>query len=301
MSVYVILTFIIFINIGFSLPISKEEITIDVKNETYAEIKIYIEYKEITANKITYATLMDIRKLISSKVDGEEINCTIKRLNIGNEIVCPKIKEKNTSLEIKLIPDNFITKKGDIYKLMFEKPVIDTTDLLKVSVRLPKKAFIAESAIGNSINPPNFELSIDPSGRNIIVKWNIENPSLGNKYDFSILFEKPVEKIIISKEDNKIKAQLIYIISILLLISIGGISAFYIYITKHRKIINLQKEDDKKVIEAIKELGNGCKHKEIVKKTGFSKAKVSRILLDLEKRKIIRVERVGKNTKIYLN
>ncbi len=244
---------------------------------------------------------MDIKEILYSKVDGKEINCTIKRLNIGNEIVCPKIKEKNTSLEIVLIPENIIIKKGDIYKLMFEKPVIDTTDLLKVSVKLPKKAFIAESTIGNSINPPNFELSIDPSGRNLIVKWNIENPSLGNKYDFSILFEKPEEKIVIEKENNKTKDQIIYLIGLLSVIFIGGIGAYYLYVTKHRKVINLLKEDEKKVIEAIKELGNGCKHKEIVKKTGFSKAKVSRILLDLEKRKIIRLERVGKNTKIYLN
>lgn len=59
------------------------------------------------------------------------------------------------------------------------------------------------------------------------------------------------------------------------------------------------KDDEKTVIELIK--GNeGIVQKRLVESTGFSKAKISKIVSELEKRKIVRVEKVGRRNKLFL-
>ncbi len=59
------------------------------------------------------------------------------------------------------------------------------------------------------------------------------------------------------------------------------------------------RDDEKIVIEFV---GNdeGVVQKRLVDKTGFSKAKISKLVSDLESREIIRVEHVGRRKKLYL-
>ena len=59
-------------------------------------------------------------------------------------------------------------------------------------------------------------------------------------------------------------------------------------------------EDEKKIIDAINHFGDGCKQKDVVKYTNFSKAKVSRLIDNLEKRNILKRERIGKIVKLYI-
>lgn len=59
------------------------------------------------------------------------------------------------------------------------------------------------------------------------------------------------------------------------------------------------KEDERKVFELIKE-NPGIRHKEIWKRTGFSKAKVTRLLKNLEERGLIRHEGEGKRKRFFL-
>lgn len=263
-----------------------------------------MNYKEYAKSKISYAFLGNIKKIESASLNDRSLNCYVNQLNIGSEILCENpsgIIHENTTFNLILISSENLNRKGNVYEFIFSKPILDLTENLEVIVVLPPKAFIAESEIGSSINPTNFRLSVDPSGRRIIVQWKIEKPNLGERTDFSILFEIPEEKpvIIAEKESNLI----LYVSGIISLLAIGVvIYLFLLYRRKQeKKIISVLKDDEKFVLEVIKELGNGCKHKDVVKRTKFSKAKVSRILLELQKRGLIRLERVGKNTKIYID
>ncbi len=59
------------------------------------------------------------------------------------------------------------------------------------------------------------------------------------------------------------------------------------------------REDERHIIDLIKE-NEGIVQKRIADKTGFSKAKVSKIISDLEKRDIVSTEKIGRRKKLFL-
>ncbi len=296
----------IFFNLGISyqVPITNEKIEVSIVNNTWVVYNISINYKEYNKNKISYAFLGEVRKIEHASLNNIPVECYIKRLNIGNEILCDipsHITTKNTTFNLIFLSSKSIKPAGKIYEFAFSKPILDFTENLEIKVILPQKAFIAENQIGSSINPTNFRLSVDPSGRRIIVEWKIKKPKLGEKIDFSVLFEIPKQEQIIITEKRSYVFLYVIVAALILFASIAAYLILLYRKNQEKKIISVLKDDEKLVLEVIRELGNGCKHKDIVKKTKFSKAKVSRILLELQKRGLIKLERVGKNTRIYID
>ena len=64
--------------------------------------------------------------------------------------------------------------------------------------------------------------------------------------------------------------------------------------------MKILKNDERKVIDIIKERGGMCKQRVIVRETDFSKAKVSRLVKDLEERGLLRTEKAGRSKKVYI-
>jgi uncharacterized membrane protein len=60
------------------------------------------------------------------------------------------------------------------------------------------------------------------------------------------------------------------------------------------------KKDEKIIYDAIIKHGNGVNQKIIVKDSGYSKAKVSKVLNSLKERGLIRLERIGRKNKVYI-
>ena len=287
-------------NAAYAITISKENIHITIINQSYVVYNVSITYSGPVKDKISYVFMDNIQRILSATINRTTANCSLKEINVGSEILCPSpIKGENVDFNVVFVSSTINQKRSNIYEFYFSKPILDLTKSLNVRVLLPPKSFIAESEIGNSINPPNFRLGVDPSGRRIIVEWNINNPILGSREDFSVLFEMPeIYPRKVPKEERYYKYYLGLSFALIVIILI---IAFIFYRRKNEsKIISVLKEDEKFVYNTIKELGDGCKHKDVVRKTGFSKAKVSRILLELQKRDLIRLKRVGKNTKIHL-
>lgn len=63
--------------------------------------------------------------------------------------------------------------------------------------------------------------------------------------------------------------------------------------------IEILKEDEQHILKLLTE-ENGMEQRELQDRTNFSKAKLSKILTELEKRSVIRKESIGKKNKIYL-
>ncbi len=60
------------------------------------------------------------------------------------------------------------------------------------------------------------------------------------------------------------------------------------------------KDDERIIIDLVQE-NDGIVQMRLCDHTGFSKAKVSKIVSEMEKRKIVRVERVGRRNKLFLS
>ena len=69
---------------------------------------------------------------------------------------------------------------------------------------------------------------------------------------------------------------------------------------KVQTVLSVLKKDEKMVLECLIKRKGECKQRQIVRETDFSKAKVSRILMDLEKRGVIKKERRGRTNIVQL-
>ena len=65
-------------------------------------------------------------------------------------------------------------------------------------------------------------------------------------------------------------------------------------------ILPILKSDEKAVVESVLKHGSGVNQKIIVRDSGYSKAKVSKVLKSLGERGLVRLERIGRGNKVYL-
>ncbi len=99
------------------------------------------------------------------------------------------------------------------------------------------------------------------------------------------------------KEDSKIYWLLV---SVLLAIILIGYYRFRRGREGLEHKTEFMKDDERIIIDLVRE-NDGIVQKRLGDHTGFSKAKVSKIISELEKRKIVRVERVGRRNKLFLS
>ncbi|MEM2956288.1 MAG: hypothetical protein QW041_01805 [Candidatus Pacearchaeota archaeon] len=157
------------------------------------------------------------------------------------------------------------------------------TENLKINLFLPEFSILENSY-------PPAEITSD--GRHIILRWHFQN--ISNFPIFVIYREK--------------KTNLAWIWAIITLIL--AIIILLIYTSSKRKKIKQKKakplkeehllESESAVVKALKEAKGEMWQKQIQLKTGFSKAKLSRIIRNLEARKFIKRIPLGNTNKIKL-
>ena len=95
----------------------------------------------------------------------------------------------------------------------------------------------------------------------------------------------------------------INLISLILALIIGVIISFYLFKDKGNNEFNIIRralsEDERKILDEIKKAGE-ITQDSLRFRLNWSKAKVSTILTNLDKRNLIQRERVGKTYKVYL-
>ncbi len=287
---------LLFINFTYATTIDYEKFTFYLYENTTSRVILHINFTDITTYNISYFVLDDVRNLRAYDKNGE-IKCTLNKESIGTEISCYKRSEKQSNASIILMYyTNTITPKQDYLIFRYAIPVIYPTKKIEVEAYLPEGAVVVNSENFETITPKPTKIGSDEKGRRFKIEWILNEPQLGKTYTFNIYYELRAQPLMSEK------SRIFYIISSLIVVSLILLVAIYYFLKKQKeeKVINILIEDEKKVLDAIKELGEGCKQKDVVKYTGFSKAKVSRIVEELKKRNIIEVEKVGKHNKLYL-
>jgi uncharacterized membrane protein len=144
------------------------------------------------------------------------------------------------------------------------------------------------------VYPSNYELETD--GQKISLVWNIENVTARDNFAMFVVIK--------GINSNIIGVMVLVIIILAILIAIAWLY-YYNYIKsgskKEAKFERHLLESEKRVIEELK--NNEKKElwqKELQIKTGFSKAKLSRVIRDLESRGLIRKIPLGNTNKVVL-
>lgn len=241
------------------------------------------------------------------------------RLNNDSEIIIPiqeDARSISSSTQYTIINNNLLTY-GDNINISYitEAPLDKSEDSYYLSYKVtPQRLFdktqvrlyLDEGFVVNKdeIYPKNYVLETD--GKSIIVLWNFDKSSLIKNDNNIPLFVK-----IVSPSSYFIEV----VLAIVLVLIIFSAIIFNLrkklfkdnhYKRIHKKIIHQDytkylSESEKKVIEVLRNVSmKELWQKDIQRESGFSKAKLSRTIRNLEGKEIISRTPIGNTNKIRL-
>jgi len=216
----------------------------------------------------------------------------------------------DSTQEVKLsyITEELIDKTNFLINLPFDYDI----GKVKIVLVLPEEATLRKPIQDRqgSIYPLPDKATTD--GRSLIFIWDLENVSAGD--DFSVFaMYKP-------KSDNMSLIALL-IAAVVLLAGYVAYTKFYaknkqkksqkkpqktVKIIKVKepekepRILEHLKEDEQQIVRVLKQREGSCEQGTLRIVTGFSKAHLSRLLMELEARKIVFKEKRGKKNLVFL-
>jgi len=264
-----------------------------VNAEIYNNNTLHYEFNIIFVNHPDQIFSLSIGSPYNIKVNSSA-DCVIEESMLGTSVVCNMKTSSRTLINIGYDSDRYINKRDNY--LLFECPIIVPEDVSTLSflVKLPVGTGLKEP-VEDSYTPEGALIGSD--GRRPILSWQMQNLQKGERTDFTIAFEK-------ISETSSITGYMFYLPTVVIIsgvvISFGLFYQFYWRGRDFKVILPILKKDEKIIFESIRKHGSGVKQKLIVKDSGYSKAKVSKVLKSLNERGIIKLERIGRTNKVYI-
>jgi len=195
---------------------------------------------------------------------------------------------RNIAIEFEV--SELITKAGEeyIFSALFSPPKYTSSFL--ISLTLPEGTSLSKKIEEGAAVAP-LPKNVKSDGKSIILEWE---PSPREKFAVFATYSKNVEQ----------SSAKLYAASVFLLLSFS----LLIYFTKRKRprieksmtSFDYLKEDEKLVISLVKG-APGITQKKIAEATNYSESKISKVIAELEKRGIVRTERIGRKNKVFLD
>ncbi|HLD85609.1 MAG TPA: MarR family transcriptional regulator [archaeon] len=287
----VLLLLLVALPLGHASDLLNWDTQIDVHEDKTSSWTVIMEYNETVA-KGEYFVLTDISD-IESFVDEKPITCSTAN-QVGTLITCNTPgKVYSFKFNTGRIAKPFV---NNLNAFQYKFSAIVTTDRLNVKIILPLGAAIVEKEVlqGTGLQP--FEPSYGKEGsdgRKIFLQWTLINPKLGETVAASIIYEQLSE--------TELFMNFAFIIAVIIAIVI--ITLFYF--SKHHKnnnvhtVLPMLTDTERKVMEIVMRKGE-VDQREIVRETEYSKAKVTRVIQDMESRGMLEKTRKGRRNIIKL-
>ena len=274
----------------FATQVSSQDITVDVGSNDVSRVAVNIDYADLTTSKISYIALARIGNVYATDEFGP-LSCSFSAETYGTVILCtPNSADlKNYSVDLTFDAYQLSSPSAMANILSYNYMISDPIDALHVMLILPEATGIVSDADFDPIYP--FGWSLGSTGRRTTIAWDVEKPELGKTYTFTADYEP------ITHSTFNYNSALVVIIVVLF-----GLLIFFRFRASSnvRTVLSVLRPDEKNVVDAITQRGKECLQRDIVKATDFSKAKVSRIVTDLEVRGIIKRTRRGRTNKICI-
>jgi uncharacterized membrane protein len=203
-------------------------------------------------------------------------------------------------VKVSYITNELIDKSNFLLNI----PIEYDTGFMKIILVLPEGATLKNpiSDMAGSVYPKPGKSGTD--GKSLIFIWERNDLKQGDEISIFAMYEEKANYI-----------PIIAILAVLLII------LAYLYYTKHKPekhtpkpaekriekehekeldILEHLKEDEKQIIRVLKQREGSCEQGTLRIVTGFSKAHLSRLLSELEARKVVHKEKRGKKNLVFL-
>lgn len=285
-KILILIFFILFSVPCFSQELYQYGVTAEIfENNTvsYKLTLIFVNHKEQTF----------IIPIVSDNIKVESVaDCKVQTGMLETNIVCSMKASNRTDIIISYDSNQKINKRDNYFLFTDSFKININTNTTPILVKLPEGTGLREP-VENSFSPKNALIGSD--GRRTIINWQINDLKKGDRIDVYLAFEK-IGEVIISEFP-------IEIFVIIIIITFAAVIIFYQFYWKQKSvklILPVLKKDEKIIFDTIMKHGNGINQKIIVNDSGYSKAKVSKVLNSLKERGLIKLERIGRKNKVYI-
>jgi len=281
-----LLGIILFSNIGFS-EVFQYAVNAEIFENNTVLYKINLIYVNNPDQEVSFTLQNPSEINIESKTD-----CKIVKKVLETQVNCNIKASERTDIQVSYTSDENVKNRDGYFLYADSFKLDDDVETLTVLIKLPEATGLREP-IESSYSPPDALKGSD--GRRLVINWLKNDLSEGERFDVSIAFEKTGD-IIASNFPIE------YVI-IIIIVSFVGFALFYqIYLRDKnvKLILPVLKSDEKTIYNSIIKHGSGVNQKVIVRDSGYSKAKVSKVLNSLKERGLIKLERIGRSNKVYI-
>ncbi len=255
-----------------------------------SEINILINFD----NKQAFNFYLDIPNDINEVkvlIDNQEKHFEVIKSQFGNTV---NLNGNGKEIKINYLTKTYIEETSKNYFTSEITSLLDSN--LNIKVNLPEGASLDKSFNNDLKSTSAYPTpdKISTNGKNIIIEWNY-NAKKDQKFPLFIIYNIP-------------KSNYFYLILIIILIL-----ALTIFLIKKRskveiktvkiKVDNVEehlKDEEKVIVNILKQKKGECTQSTLVTLTGMSKASLSRLLNELESRNIILKEQKGNKNLIIL-
>ncbi len=215
----------------------------------------------------------------------EGFSCVLEEKTYGHDAVCDVSSlRRSGSFKVEFDSGSFVEKTGEWYVL--KQHIATPTDL----ERLTFKVILPEGTALTEDTPYiPFDAGNSTDGRNIYVYWNREKVVAGEVFNAQVTYEK------FSQDQNVLIAGIFAVVAVVAIAAIVFRRKFSM-----KMALPMLRPDEKIIMEKILAHKSGVNQKLIVQESGYSKAKVSKVLKSLAERGVLKLERLGRSNKIFL-
>lgn len=269
--------------------IESEQLFLDLEDST-AEATVEVE--DLTSSQFTYLTSADVSSADAS-TNGEQMNCSIEELSLGSEIRCDTELEENFTVNINYTFESLVSNGGVSKTLRYSHPFYRPTENFRLRVALPPGAGLTErNASEPAISPGDGQTGSD--GQRIFVEWE-KRPQIGDTLSFQIDYQNY----------NDSGTNYLQILGLLTLISLAAGLGFLYWRRRNMEDIETVygdlSEDEKDVIQLLKDNDGEMLQKDVVNSTDYSKAKISGVVSELVEKEIVEKEKEGRSNKLKIS
>jgi len=286
---------ILFLLVGVSRAVSIENWIVDtsLNEDGTADWIVNITYSDAVPKTDYWIPIQatDINK-IEVTANDTDIFCRSVSFGPGVSIQCDNVNAVNITYKFHSL--NQVSQFKDFKTFSNKISLTESTKSFSMTVKLPLgSALVDKSKLqGTPLVPFEPEFGQEGSdGRRIFVKWIINNPRIGDSISASVVFES------FFKIETPIGVVLIIILVSVIVVAV----LFVLYFRKRQRrpedILRVLTDSERRIMEHLVER-RVMDQRDIVKKTGFSKAKVSRLIKTLRKRNLVRTIEKGRNNEI---
>lgn len=222
-------------------------------------------------------------------------NCELEQEEKTSVIYCDFVgmTMDDNLIKLSFITNDAVRKMGSNYQFNINYGISLPIDRSFVLIKLPENGVLTKQPANTSYYPQSGKVITD--GKHIMAYWQEENLTSGDSMQFSVLFSFP------STISTNLNNALIAVLTVLIIIAMVAIAFYMRKGEKMETVTSVLNEDEKTIVDILKDRDGKTLQKVLVRESGFSKAKVSRLVKNLKERGIVDIEPVsGRENRILL-